>query len=295
MSTLKAAGDADNSYTVFPLGQLSRTGVVFLRVANLLSLLGVFTINALATTLPLNGNSTGSISDDNPTYITPAGYAFSIWGLIYVFLGLFAIYQMFPSTYASRPVNEAYGVVLLLNALLNISWIISWHWLQLVVACAIIWAMWLTLLVIKLRLTPFLPATWLEYFFVQVPISLYIGWITCAAILNLLIVVPVLAASQAAGLAGLGVATAIGTFVVAYHRDGVTGAVVVWALVAIGIEQKDNSVIWWTAIGCAAFLGALSLAMWIWNVVGLIRRTRTPWSVAHQGQFRVGEVVAVAV
>ena len=43
--------------------------------------------NYLANALPLNGRSTGDISDAYPSLFTPAGITFSIWGVIYLLLG----------------------------------------------------------------------------------------------------------------------------------------------------------------------------------------------------------------
>lgn len=55
---------------------------------NLVFFVGVIIVNVLAVTLPLGGNSTGEISDKYKTYMTPAGYAFSIWSLIYLLLAV---------------------------------------------------------------------------------------------------------------------------------------------------------------------------------------------------------------
>ncbi|HUX75730.1 MAG TPA: tryptophan-rich sensory protein, partial [Anaerolineae bacterium] len=54
------------------------------QVVNVLAVLVTIAINGLANALPLNGQTTGEISDRFQVYFVPAGYVFSIWGLIYL-------------------------------------------------------------------------------------------------------------------------------------------------------------------------------------------------------------------
>ena len=64
---------------------------------NIIAALATIGMNVLATTLPLNGQNTGAISDRFAVFFVPAGYVFSIWGLIYIGLIGYAIYQALPS------------------------------------------------------------------------------------------------------------------------------------------------------------------------------------------------------
>ena len=59
----------------------------------ILSVLVTLVVNILANALPLNGQNTGQISDRFNVYFVPAGYVFSIWGLIYIGLIAYAIFQ----------------------------------------------------------------------------------------------------------------------------------------------------------------------------------------------------------
>jgi len=63
-------------------------------VLNIISFLGVVTVNGLATTLPLNNKTTGALSDQYPNLFVPAGLTFSIWGLIYILLAIFVVYHL---------------------------------------------------------------------------------------------------------------------------------------------------------------------------------------------------------
>jgi len=64
---------------------------IFRFVLVVVSLLAVILINALANILPINGQTTGEISNRLPVLFTPAGYVFSIWGLIYALLIIWVI------------------------------------------------------------------------------------------------------------------------------------------------------------------------------------------------------------
>ena len=70
---------------------------ILIQFSNIFILVLVLVMNAAATTLPLNGITTEEISDALPSYFTPAGYTFAIWGLIYTALIAFAIYQAQPA------------------------------------------------------------------------------------------------------------------------------------------------------------------------------------------------------
>jgi benzodiazapine receptor len=69
----------------------------FRQVIVVLVILVMITINILANVLPINGLNTGVISDQFKVYFVPAGYIFSIWGLIYIGLIAYAIYQALPA------------------------------------------------------------------------------------------------------------------------------------------------------------------------------------------------------
>ena len=67
------------------------------QIVTILITLLTITMNVLASALPLNGQDTGEISDRFDIYFVPAGYVFSIWGLIYLGLIAFTVYQALPS------------------------------------------------------------------------------------------------------------------------------------------------------------------------------------------------------
>src|SRR5512137_3017840 len=93
------------------------------------TILATIVVNALANILPINGQNTGQISDRFHVYFVPAGYVFSIWGLIYLGLIAFAIFQALPSQRENLRLRKT-GWWISLGGLANIAWIFLWHYEQ---------------------------------------------------------------------------------------------------------------------------------------------------------------------
>jgi len=86
---------------------------------NVLAVVATLVVNGLANALPLNGHLTAEISDLFKVYFVPAGYVFAIWGLIYVGLIAFAVYQAMPS-HRENPRLRRIGYGFALSCLANI-------------------------------------------------------------------------------------------------------------------------------------------------------------------------------
>jgi benzodiazapine receptor len=141
-------------------------------------------LNGLANALPLNGLTTGEISDRFQVYFVPAGYVFSIWGLIYLALGAYAVYQALPAQ-RENPRLRHIGYLFVLSCLANVAWLFLWHYEQFVWTVIAMLGLLLSLIAIYLRLgigrTQVPPA---ERWLVHVPFSIYLGWITVATVAN---------------------------------------------------------------------------------------------------------------
>ena len=96
---------------------------------NLLSVILALTVNILASTLPLNGQNTGEISDRFQVYFVPAGYVFSIWGLIYIGWIAFTIYQFQPAQKKNERLRRL-GYLFALSNVANAAWLFCWHYNQ---------------------------------------------------------------------------------------------------------------------------------------------------------------------
>ena len=94
-----------------------------------LSVIITIVMNFLANALPLNGLNTGEISDRFKVYFVPAGYVFSIWGLIYIGLIAYAIFQALPSQ-RENPRLRKTGYLAAASGLANIAWLFLWHYEQ---------------------------------------------------------------------------------------------------------------------------------------------------------------------
>ncbi len=232
------------------------------QVLVLLSTIGVIVVNGLASTLPLNGQSTGEISDRFDVYFVPAGYVFAIWGLIYLALIAYSIYQLLPSQ-RENPRQRSTGWLYVLSCIANIAWLFLWHYEYFALTLVAMVALLLLLIAIYLRLgtgRTSVPAT--ETWLLRVPFSLYLGWITVATIANVTSLLDYLnwngwLLSPEAWAAIMLVAAALIASAVSISRGDIAYVlVIVWAYIGIAIKHSGTPLV---AI-LAGFLAGFVLA-----------------------------------
>lgn len=155
-------------------------------IFNLLGFVAVIVLNALANALPIAGRNTGEISDLYPSLFTPAGFTFSIWGLIYLLLLGFAIYQSRALwTNESPSFLKQIGWWFFISCVANALWILAWHHLHIGLAMALMLVILFSLIKIYTNLEIGRRSTGAaERFLVHLPFSVYLGWITVATIAN---------------------------------------------------------------------------------------------------------------
>ena len=217
-------------------------GAVARQVASITALGAVLTINALANVLPLNGVTTGEVSDSFPSLFTPAGYVFSIWGAIYALLSVFAIYQALPSQ-KHNPNLERLGAWFVLSSVFNVAWLFSWHYGVIWLSQLFMIGLLLSLIVCYTRLgIGRTNVSWAETLSARLPFSVYLGWITVATVANTSIFLLDL------GVTGgwltplwtvVAIASALGVgYLMLRNRGDVAYALVlVWAFVGIAAQQ----------------------------------------------------------
>ena len=154
------------------------------QISVILTIIATIIVNGLANALPINGLNTGQISDRFRVYFVPAGYVFSIWGLIYLGLIAFAIYQALPSQ-RQNPRLRVSGWWISLGGLANIAWIFLWHYEQFPLTLIAMLILLASLIVTYIHLevgrtTVSKAETWT----VRIPFSIYLGWITVATVAN---------------------------------------------------------------------------------------------------------------
>lgn len=225
---------------------------------------GMIIFNGLAGAGYVNGVTPEVISDKYPTRITPAGYAFAIWSLIYLGMLVFSIYQALPSQAARfRNIRRAY----ILSCVANCGWLYYWHH-DMVVACLVIILFLLGALAYinsKLKTTD----TNAEYWLAKVPFGIYFGWVTAATILNATIALVSLnvsvseTVSSVLGAILLLIAAALGFLIRLKLRNYFYPLAIAWALTAIAVAQTGQVlIISAAAIGViACLLAAVSFVM----------------------------------
>ena len=148
----------------------------------LVATIGVIAFNWMAATGRLAGVSSADVSAKYPTIITPAGWAFSIWTLIYVGLLAFSIYQLLPANVVRfRPFRSVY----IFSCALNCAWLYFWHAEQIAICFVVLIALCLTLLVINYLLRE--PETFADNWLAKAPFGIYFGWSTAAVLVNLVV------------------------------------------------------------------------------------------------------------
>jgi len=271
-----------HSSSLFTEPEVSPRIVTILRVLNVVAFVTVAVINGLSTTGVLGGRTQSEVSDSYATPITPAGYAFSIWGVIYLFqAALFLVYQFLPCVNKGMVFSRiAFWHVGLCVG--NIAWIFAFAYEQLVLQCVIIWGMLASLATIYIRLyvhgglsTDGIRAsrTWMEYWLVYVPWALYTSWLVGACIISTFIACgSARADSVYAGMGALAAAAFVNLIILSWTRDVWFAGVNVWTLIAIVNNQGDLPEIWSSAIVLAAVVGACAAATWARCIVDLVRR-----------------------
>jgi len=218
--------------------------------------------NALAAMGYVNGTTPKEISDRYPTVLTPAGYAFSIWTLIYVGLAIFSILQLLPKN------NEGVArirTLYIVTCVLNCAWIFFWHHDHPVICLFLIAGLAVTLifLVAQSRSLPSRIA--------KLTFGLYAGWVTVATIVNLFVAINALGASLSPdtatvlGIVAIVFAAAIGLLVALKLKNYLYPFAVAWALTAIAVDQGVNTgIVVASAIGViVTLLAALSFIIYL--------------------------------
>ena len=253
------------------------------------SVVTMIVMNYLSNARAFGGLTNKEISDKYHTLITPAGYAFAIWGVIFLGLLAFAIYQALPSQ-RTNPRFRATGWLVVLNTLCNAIWSPLFNNQHIGIALIVILVMLFSLAVIEQRLLmrsdvpvvapdldatlPESPASPTETWLARIPFSIYFGWLTVATILN----VAVYLKATEFGLFGLSepmwavavliVGLLVGAWIFNRYRSVAYILVFAWAYVAIAVEQTGYG-----AIQIAAGVGAIGAVLLA--ISGIISR-KTP-------------------
>ncbi|HSB02212.1 MAG TPA: hypothetical protein VLE49_16300 [Anaerolineales bacterium] len=233
--------------------------------ANLTSVLLALTVNILASTLPLNGQNTGEISDRFRVYFVPAGYVFSIWGIIYLGWIAFTIFQFLPSQKESPRLRQL-GYLFAISNVANAAWLFCWHYNLFGLSVLVMLALLGLLIASYLRLNVNRSSmTRAEYWSVDVLFSVYLGWITVATVANITdwlyfvgwdgFSIP----AQTWAVIMLAVASLLGLTMALTRRDVGYLAVLVWAFAGIAVKQTSAPTVVLSAWSAAALMLGLAI------------------------------------
>ena len=159
-----------------------------LSVANIFALIVTIVLNYLSNTGIFNGNTMSTVSAAYQNLFTPAGYAFSIWGLIYLGLAAFVIYHAVISFKSNQENNVVLkvGWWFVISCIANCAWIFAWLYdytgLSVIIMIMLLFSLVMIILKTRMELDD-LPMK--QIAFVWWPFSLYAGWITVALIANI--------------------------------------------------------------------------------------------------------------
>ena len=220
-------------------------------------------INGAANVLPINGQTTAEISDRFRVFVVPAGYVFSIWGLIYIGLIAYAVFQALPSQRENpRLRNTGYPVAI--SGLANIAWIFLWHYEHFPWTLIAMFSLLALLIVIYLRLgIGKTKGSTAETWTVQIPFSVYLGWITVATIANITDVLYFLnwdgfgISPEVWFLIVLAAVIVISGLISLTRRDIAYNLVILWALVAIAVKHSPVPLIMVTSLAAAVIVAAI--------------------------------------
>lgn len=211
-----------------------------------LSYLAMVATNYLANALPLNGKRTGDVSNAYPSLFTPAGVTFSIWGVIYLLLGMHVLYQLGLFRGGQDPAEQALlnrvGVLFTVSSVANTAWVFAWHYDVIPLSAVLIVVILVCLAFIATTVRQG-NLTARQRWFIGVPFSVYFGWTTVAVVANMTVLL-VYAKWDGFGLADstwavimVVVAMVIGTLTMVRNRDLAYGLVLIWAFLGILLRQ----------------------------------------------------------
>ncbi|KAF3302258.1 tryptophan-rich sensory protein [Carnobacterium sp. PL12RED10] len=230
---------------------------------NVVILLVTFFMNFLGASGLINGMSQATVSDKYNTLITPAGFTFSIWGIIYSVLLIWVVYLAFQSkNTAYREIINAITPFYWVSLITNMIWIVtfSFEWLGMSTIFIFIYSLVLTACMNKIRTFKH-PGQW----FLAITFGLHTGWLLIASVLN------VAAFLVQINWSGFGisdtvwtglvmiVAMAIATFVTVSVKNAILPLPIAWAFFGIRIALIEKG--GYTALELLAIVGIVVMLL----------------------------------
>jgi len=215
----------------------------------ILATIVTITVNALASLLPLNGQNTGEISDQFDIIFVPSGYVFVIWGIIYLGLLSYTIYQAQPSQRENAVLNKV-APFYWLSSIANSIWIFLWHyeiflftWIAMLILLGSLVALYIRISETRASMNRGQKGV------ILLPFSIYLGWISVATIANITQVLYFIDWSgwglspQTWAVIMLVVTTLLGILMLLKERNIAYSLVLIWAIIGIAVKQAEFTMV----------------------------------------------------
>lgn len=184
------------------------------------------------------GSDVGNVADDNPTIIQPAGFAFSIWGMIYVLLLIWMI-KLFFTKNEEQPLTQKLKYWPILNFLLNGIWIVVFTQQWMILSTIVILALLFTLIKIHTIIS-----AELFHWYNRLPYSIYFAWVTIASIVNIFTLASNYNVESFLGMdemiwtiIAIIAAVMIGIFVAWFFNDWLYPLIIIWPYLGIYVKS----------------------------------------------------------
>lgn len=149
---------------------------MFITIVNLLAFITMLVVNVLSNSGALGGSTTGEVSSEFQNLITPAGWTFSIWGVIYVLLMIFILASFFNDS--AKSITHTLGHWFWISCLFNIMWLFTWHSKLIWISMIMMLGLFVSLVMMTVKLTG-------TFNLFSASFSVYLGWISVAMLANL--------------------------------------------------------------------------------------------------------------
>lgn len=206
---------------------------------NTIAFAAMIVVNVLANLLPIGGNTTAQVSEMYPNLFTPAPITFAVWGLIYIMMALFVVYQweILDRGLHSARVREDVGAWFTVSCALNIVWLFLWHYRLIGLSVIAIFLLLGSLYMILRRLNG-AGDGFLQQFAARTGFSVYFGWIIAASIADVCVLLTKI------GWGGWGLSADLWTVIVL-----AVGAVIASAVALIGKNRIAALTVMWAYAG----------------------------------------------
>ena len=213
---------------------------MFALVLNIFTFIITVIVNAYSNILPLNNQTTGEVSNKLDVLVTPPGYVFSIWTVIYLLCGIWIIRQI-PASRRHLDVYRKSSFFFIMSNLLNAAWLFLWHYEQFFASVIVMAALLITLIALYTSIQR-TRHTLMDI----LPFSIYTGWISVAAIVNISYYLKYI------GWGGFGLSDQLWTVIVLIlgaalallfryvNRDWFYPLVFIWAFTGIGYRNWEE-------------------------------------------------------